>query len=229
MEKLHDLQCNNLQMIQDDEFFPFGTDGVELANFVTGRSTDKAIDIGCGSGIITILLAGKKGLNVVGIEIQKELANLAQRNVEFNKLEDKASILNMRVQDIKSIYKSGSFNIVACNPPYRKVGSGEGSAQDKVKIARWEVELTLGEMLDASAYLLNSGGKFYIVHQTERMDEVICECTKRKLMPKELQVLLPGNKKDPHIFMLKCLKDGKQGLKVKCPRVVYGSTTGDPD
>lgn len=227
MERIDDLQCKGLKFIQDDRFFPFGTDGVELANFVTGTPKDRALDIGCGSGIVTVLLAGKKNIPTVGVELQKPLADLASRNIALNNLSSIASVLNMRAQDLYEKYPRGSFTIVASNPPYRKAGSGESSLSDEVRTARHEVAINLTEILDLAAYMLGSGGKLYLVHQTERLDEVLEEAAKRKLMPKALQILLPSENKPPHIFLLKCLKDGRRGLDVKMPRIVYGSTAGD--
>lgn len=230
MERIDDLQCKGLKFIQDDRFFPFGTDGVELANFVEGGKRDRALDIGAGSGIVTVLLAGKKGIPTVGVELQQPLADLAARNVELNNLGGIASVLNMRAQDLMGKYPRGSFTIVVSNPPYRKALSGDASAKDEVRLARHEVAITLAEILDISAYMLGSGGKLYLVHQTERLDEVLEEAAKRALMPKVLQILLPSKDKPPHIFLLKCIKDGKRGLDVRPPRVVYGSTSEDyPD
>ena len=221
MEKVCDLQTHGLKFLQDDRFFPFGTDGVELANFVSGKPRDRAIDLGCGSGIVPVLLAGKKGIPTVGVEIQTPIAELARRNAELNGLP--VEILNMRVQELRGKYPAGAFTIVTANPPYRRAGSGESSASDAVRMARHEVTLTLADVLDAAAYLLPTGGRLYIVHITERLDEVIASATARRLMPKVLQILRPAGRK-PHIFLLKCLKDGKQGMEVLPERDVLGST-----
>lgn len=227
MERIDDLQCKGLRFIQDDRFFPFGTDGVELANFVQGTPRDRALDIGCGSGIVTVLLAGKKGIPTVGVELQPPLAQLAARNIELNGLGGVASVINMRAQDIYGKFPRGSFTVVASNPPYRKASSGDPSAKEEVRVARHEVALTLGELLDVSAFCLGTGGRLYLVHQTERLDEVLEEAATRNLMPKTLQILLPSKNKPPHIFLLKCIKEGKRGLEVKLPRTVYGTTTGE--
>ena len=224
MEKVCDLQTHGLKFIQDDGFFPFGTDGVELANFAEGGARDRAIDLGCGTGIVPVLLAGKKGIPTVGVELQPDVAALARRNAELNDLP--VTIVNARVQDVRSLFPAGSFTVVTCNPPYRKAGSGSGSLSERVRIARHQVAMTLTDALDAASYLLGQGGRFYIVHITERMDEVMCEAYARRLTPKALQVLRPAGKK-PHIFLLKCVKDGKRGLEVYPERDVLGSTGVD--
>ncbi len=225
MEKICDLQTKGLKFIQSDEFFPFGTDGVELANFVKGGAKDRAIDLGCGSGIVPVLLAGKKGIPTVGIELQKGVAELARRNVELNGLPIK--IYNMRVQDAPSYFGKGVFDIVTCNPPYRKAGSGEASANEYVRIARHEVEMTAADAVGAAAGLLNDGGRFYIVHIPERMEEIICLAVRKSLTPKVLQILRPADGKKPHLFLLKCVAGGKSGLEVLPERKVLGSTADD--
>ncbi len=221
MESISDLQTHGLKFIQDDKYFPFGTDGVELANFVTGGKSDRAIDLGTGTGIVPVLACGKKGIPFTAVEIQKDIADLARRNAELNGLP--IEVLNMRVQDLRKKFSAGSFTIVTCNPPYRKARSGEATANEAVRIARHEVEMTLADVLDAAAYLLPTGGKLFMVHITERLDEVIAEAAARRLAPKTLQILRPSSKK-PHIFLIKCVKDGKQGLEVLPERDVLGST-----
>lgn len=220
MERVDDLLVNGLRLIQDDECFCFGCDGVEIANFVTGGAKDKAVDLGCGTGIITVLLAGKKNIPCVGIELQPRLAALALRNVELNGLDEKASVINARMQDACDYIEAGSKSIVVCNPPYRRAGSGEAQSVSAVAIARHEVAVTLSEVVAVADKLLKNGGSFYIVHQCERMAEVLSECSAHKLEPKILQVLTPNEKKEPHLFMLKAVKHGKIGLRVLPQRAV---------
>ena len=218
MEQICDLQTHGLRFIQDDAFFPFGTDGVELANFAEGDSRDRALDIGCGTGIVPVLLAGKKGVPTVGVDIQPAVAELARRNARLNDLP--VEIVTADIRDYRKLFAAGSFTVVTCNPPYRRAGSGRASASDSVRIARHEVTLTLADVLDAAAYLLPTGGKFFMVHMTERLDEVIAGCVSRRLAPKVLQILRPADKK-PHLFLLRCLKDGKQGMEVLPERGLY--------
>ena len=225
MEKICDLQTHGLKFIQSDEFFPFGTDGVELANFVEGDGRDRAIDLCCGTGIVPVLLAGKKGIPSVGVEIQPEVAALASRNAEYNNLP--VEIFNMRVQDAPAFFGRGKFNIVTCNPPYRKAGSGMQSESGYVRVARHETELTAAEAVTAAAGLLSDGGRFYIVHLCERMAEIMQLCRERRLAPKLLQVLRPSDGKPPRLFLLRCTAGGRDGLTVLPERTVYGTTADD--
>lgn len=223
MERVDDLQCKGLKLIQDTEKFCFGCDAVELANFVEGNSSDKAIDMGSGNGIITILLAGKKGIPTTAIEIQQPLYELTCRNIQLNNLNDKASAVCMPMQEYSAKNK-GSATIVVCNPPYRKMGSGFMQETDYVAAARHEMFVTLKEVVESASNLLSTGGRFYMVLIAERLAEALAYCVNASLEPKILQILTPNQTKPPHLFLLKCIKDGKTGLKVLKEREVkaYG-------
>ena len=225
MERIDDLQYKGLKLIQDDAQFCFGCDAVELANFADGGKKDRACDLGCGNGIIPVLLSVKKDINVVGLEIQKEVAALARRNVELNGLTQRIEIVNARMQDYAAERSNnGAFGVVTCNPPYRKRNSGLGRENSCIAVARQEIEVTLEEVADCAKRLLKSGGRFFTVGQTERLAETLTLCDAARLKPKVLQILRPTDKKPPHLFLLKCIKDGADGMKVLPERAVksYG-------
>lgn len=219
-ERLDDLQANGLYIIQNPDDFRFGCDAVELADFVSGGPRDYAADLGSGSGIISILLAGKKGIRVTAVEIQQKMADMSRRSVEYNALEDKIEVVNLPMQQFVTRDREGAYSIVVCNPPYRKIGSGERQPIDSIAIARHEIFVTFEEVAEVSAKLLKCGGAFYTVNQCERLAEVIADCKKYRLEPKILQILTPSESKKPHIFLLKCIKDGKEGIVVERERVI---------
>ena len=217
--KLVDLG-NGLKFLQKQDAFRFGCDGVELANFVEGSHRDHAVDLGSGTGIITILLAGKRKIRTTAVEIQPELCEVCRQNIELNGLEGVADVINTPMQQIGRFMEAGSADIVVCNPPYRKQGSGMMQQNEAIAIARHEIKVTLKEVITAAAYLLSTGGKFYTVNQTERLAETIANCVEAKLEPKKLQILTPNDTKKPHLFLLKCVKDGSKGLMVERERQV---------
>lgn len=125
-ERIDDLEINDLRLIQNAEGYCFTSDSVLLANIVKARKTDKILDVGAGSGIISILLAGKMGYgNVSALEIQKNMAALAARNVEMNGLSDKIVVINSSLQDFAKSVPAESFDVIVSNPPYKKPDSGE--------------------------------------------------------------------------------------------------------
>lgn len=215
-ERIDDLQVNGLKLIQDSDKFCFGTDAVELANFCEVSSRDRAVELGSGSGVISVLLAGKLGIgHVTGIEIQSDMAELMRRNIELNGLGKAVSVINAPLQNIADYFKKGDCNVVVTNPPYRKVGSGFTQSEDGKAISRHEILVTLAEVLDAAAYLLGTGGRLFLVHHIERLSEVIYECKIRKLEPKKLRLVMPKEGKKPAVFLLKCIKEAAEGTDVE--------------
>ncbi len=219
-ERVDDLLVNGLKIIQNPDAFCFGCDAVEIANFVTGGAKDRAIDLGSGTGIITILLGGKKGIRCTGVEIQSDMAEMSRRSIAMNGLENMCDIVNAPMQDVKAHFESGCATIVVSNPPYRKKDGGTAIENMSVALARHEIAVTLKEVLDAAAYLTRPGGRFYLIHRADRLAEIIYECKSRKLEPKVLQILVPSEGKSPHLIMLKCVKDGREGIEIMPERVV---------
>ncbi len=218
-ERVDDLLVNELQIIQNPSAFCFGCDAVEIANFVSGGVKDKAVDLGSGTGIITILLAGKKGISCTGVEIQPDMAEMSRRSILLNDLKN-ASIINAPMQKIDEYMEKGSATIVVSNPPYAKAETGKTAEEESVAIARTEIAVTLREIVECAAFLLGTGGRFYLIHRADRLAEVINECKIARLEPKALQVLTPKKGKKPHLFMLKCIKDGKSGMEILPEREV---------
>lgn len=209
---------NGLSFLQEQDAFRFGCDGVELANFVEGGIRDRAVDLGSGTGIITVLLAGKRKIHTTAVEIQPALADICRQNIELNKLN--ADVITTPMQKIADFLPKGYASIVVCNPPYRKVGCGMRQKSEAIAIARHEIAVTLKEIALAASYLLGTGGRFYTVNQTERLAEALALFSEHKLEPKKLQILTPNEQKKPHLFLLKCIKDAASGLVVERERPV---------
>ena len=223
-ERIDDLQYNGLRLIQDSEQFCFGCDAVELANFVSGPMGAKACDLGAGNGIVGVLLAAKKNMRVTAVEIQSAAASLCRRNAELNGLADKMEVINAPMQSFAAGVEKGSFDVVVCNPPYSEKGTGEQSCERAKAVARFELEVTLKEVVCTAAHLLKYGGAFYMVNAVSRLAETVSLLCENKLEPKILQILTPNESKPPHLFLLKAVNCGKKGLRVLPQRPVkaYG-------
>lgn len=217
MVRIDDLQINGLRLMQDDELFCFGCDAVELANFAGLKVDNNFCDLGAGNGIISIMLAGKYKKNVTAVELLAKNAEIITQNVALNGLQNQINVINKPMQDY---FVDKYFDAVVCNPPYYKVVASKKSAYTEVEMARHEVGVTFAEVAACAARLLGTGGKFYLVHITQRLAEVLAECVKAKLEPKVLQILTPNHEKTPHIFLLECTKNGKTGLRVLKERPV---------
>ena len=163
-ERIDDLEFNNLKIIQNKKGFCFGIDSVLIADFAKEIKKDaRGVDLGTGTGIISILLAAKTNLSkIIGIEIQKEVADMARRSVELNNLQNKIEILNLNIKNIISCQEieRESFDFVVTNPPYKKLETGKINENEYKYISRHEVTANLEDFLKVSKYLLKDKGFF---------------------------------------------------------------------
>lgn len=212
-ERLDDLQFNNLFIIQDKDGYCFSSDAVNLANFVHVSNYGRVVDLCSGSGVIGILVNAKnKVKDVTLVEIQENLADMSKRSIKYNKIQN-ISVVNSKLQGVSKIIGEGVFDVVTCNPPYKKQGTASKlSENDSVAICKHEILVTLEEIILETSKLLKFGGYFYVVNKEERLTDIICLCRKYNLEPKELKVIksLSG----ANIVIIKAKKGGKSGLKI---------------
>lgn len=221
-EQIEDLQCKGLRLIQNKKWFCFGIDAVLLANYCDFRKNSKVADLGTGTGIIPILLCGKKDVSrIYGIEIQREVAEMAQRSVELNDLSDKIQILNKDLKNVEDFLEVGSFDAVVTNPPYKLHGSGIINPDDKKAISRHEIKCTLEDVIKSGSKLLKHHGKFYMIHRPDRLVDIIYFLRQYKLEPKKIRFIHPKVGEKPNIFLIKAVKYSKPELKFDKPLYVY--------
>ena len=104
MEVLNDiLGYKNRKIYQDTDCFSFSLDSIMLANFVTIRLKDKRIvDLGCGNGVIPLIMSLRTDKNIIGVEIQDKLADMATRSVIYNNLSEQIKIINCNMTKTNS-------------------------------------------------------------------------------------------------------------------------------
>lgn len=225
-ETLDDLQLNDLFVIQKKNTFRFGMDAVLLSSFVSAYAKYKKhfqiVDLGTGTGIIPILLSAKTEADViVGLEIQSQIAGMAQRSVEGNNLNHRISIINADIRKSTDVLGLANYDIVVSNPPYTKVGSGFINSEDGKAIARHEIYCTLMDLLKNSAALLKPQGEFFMVHRPERLTDIIYGMREVKIEPKILRMISPKIGKAPSLILIKGLKKGNPGLSILPELVIY--------
>lgn len=224
MEALNDiLGYKNRKIFQDDKCFSFSLDSVMLANFVSIRLRDKNIlDLGCGNGVIPLILSLRTDKKIVGIEIQEKLADMAKRSVEYNRLTDKIEIINMDMKKFVNQKNTESYDVIVCNPPYFKVND-KNYFNDSVEkqIARHEICITLSDVFSVSKKLLRNNGTFALVHRPERFLEILDNFRKNNIEPKRVQFVYSKIDKDATLILVEGQKNGKPGLKIEKPFVLY--------
>lgn len=212
-ERLDDLQFNNLYIIQKQDGYCFTSDAVSLANFVDCKKGSSLVDLCSGSGVIGILASAKRDLgNVVLVEIQKTYAEMSERSIRYNNL-DNIKVVNTPLQGVSSSIGVGKFDAVVCNPPYKKSGTySKLNDNESIALARHEIAVTLDEIFAEASKLLKFGGDFFVINKEERLSDMIVLGRKYNLEPKVLKIL--PSTKGASTVMLKCRKGGSSGIVI---------------
>ena len=222
-ERIDDLEYKGLKIIQNTEGFCFGIDAVLLSDFAKEiKNNSKVIDLGTGTGILSILLSGKTNLNkIYGIEIQKQVAEMAQRSVKLNNLEDKIEIINENIKNLANIFEKNSFDAIVTNPPYKKLNTGEKNEKENKLISRHEITASLEDFIKISFDLLKDKGTLYMVHRPERLAEIIYKLKQNKLEPKVIKLVHSNINSEPKLILIKAVKNAKEFLKIEKPLFIY--------
>lgn len=222
-ERIDDLEYKGLKIIQNKDGFCFGIDSILLSDFAKEIPNNaKVIDLGTGTGIISILLCKKTQLSkIIGIEIQKEVYELAKRNIKLNNLENKFELINENIKNLEKILEKNSYDAIVTNPPYKKENTGLTNENKLKLISRHEIEANLEDFIQISTKLLKNNGIFYMVHRPERLTDIIESLRKNKLEPKVLQLVYPKINKQPTMILIKAIKNAKPFLKIKEPLIIY--------
>ena len=234
MLRTDDLEIRGYKIYQDTDKFCFGLDAVILANFILSEEKKDfyIMDLCTGNGIIPFIIYAKKTVNaeIVGIDIDEEQINLANKSIEMNREIDKninrdicflsADINDILSVDIYSKYKN-KFDVISCNPPYIKKGSGIENETSKLNYAKHEIYITFEKICETADYLLKSNKNFYLVHRSDRLTEIFRILKNNNLEPKKIQFIYPRVDKKSNLVLIKATKNAREGIIVKEPIIVF--------
>ncbi len=212
-ERLDDLQFKGLKIFQNKDLYSFTSDSVVLANFLKIKKGEKAVEIGSGSGVISILASRKTNADFIfGFEIQKKLFDLSIKSLALNDISN-VKFINDDIRNFKKYFKEETFDVVFSNPPYKKQGSSIVNSNDSKAIARHETFLPLKDLVMVANKLLKFGGRAYFIYDADRSAEMIYELKNMKLEPKRMFYTTNG-KGQVVLFVVEAVKGGKCGVKV---------------
>jgi tRNA1(Val) A37 N6-methylase TrmN6 len=219
------LDYNNLKIVQNSDWFAFSLDSVLLANFVTiNKGVNSIIDLGTGNAPIPLILSTKTSAHIYGIEIQKEIYDMAVKSVSINKLENKITIINDNFKNMGNKFLTESFDIVISNPPYFKYQDDSQINDNFIKIvASLEIYGNVEDVIRVSRKILKNNGVLALVHRPERLVQIIELFRKYNLEPKRLQFVYPKLGKEANAILIEGRKNGKSGLKVLAPLYIHNN------
>lgn len=222
-EQIDDLCLKNYKIIQKKGCFRYGTDAVVLSDFAVKylKKGDRVLDVGTGTGILPLLLSAKtEAAELVGLEIQEEMAALAQRSVCLN--EESGVLERGRVKifagDIKNArrdFTGRSFDAVVTNPPYKRQRAGILNGSRRLNVARHEIACTLSDIIENASYLLKNRGNFIMVNHPERLADAIEAMRAVRLEPKELQFVYSEISAQPILFLVRAVLFGGKNLVIE--------------
>lgn len=219
-ERIDELNLNGKKIIQNTDYFCFGIDSVLLANFIESNSSKNiVVDLCSGSGVISVIISQKKKYDkIYAVELQKEMYDLLSRNIKINFLEDNILPFNINIKDFNLDKKA---DIVVCNPPYKKVGTGVQNTNDVKYIARHEKECTLEDVFKCSSRILKQKGKLYLVHKPQRLVDLLSQARKLNLEPKRIRFVYPTINNKPSIVLVEYVYYGGNEIDVLPPLIEY--------
>ena len=223
-ERIDQLYSSEIQIIQNPNCFSFSLDAVLLADFVrpNHRHSLTTVDLCAGNGAIGLFLHQKISGHFWEVELQPVIADMAQRSIQLNHLEDRYTVLNMDIKDVNAKIPKDSADIVLCNPPYFPMSpKSQTNPNRTLALARHEIATNLSRVVSQMSGLLKMNGRGYLVHRPDRLPEILQELTTHRLAPKRIRFIFPKRDRDANIVLIEAIKDGRPGgVKIVPPLVV---------
>lgn len=214
---------DNLKIVQNKNYFNFSLDSILLPNFAPiTENTKNILDLCTGNAPVPLVLTTKTNAKIIGVELQKEVFELAKESVEINNLSTQIELINDNINNIVTKYETDTFDLITCNPPYFKHSEQSITNDNEIKsIARHEIHMELEDVFKISKKLLKNGGSICMVHRTDRLMEIIEKMKKNNIEPKRIQFIYPKMNSESNLVLVDGRKNGKVGLKVLAPLYVH--------
>lgn len=225
MEHWESFKPGGFRFVYDDTLFRPGTDSFLLSSLPHLKAGLRVCDLGCGTGLISLLLLQRQPeLSVTGIDIQPAAIQLGQKAIQENLLNDRLHFTCADLRNVRDLFSTGSFDLVVCNPPYYTEQSGKVSACDALRMARSESACSLDDICRSAAYLLRWGGSFCLVHKPERLTDLLCALRNAAIEPKRMRFVCDRSNAAPSLVLVEGRRGGKPGLTVETPLILHKSS-----
>jgi tRNA1Val (adenine37-N6)-methyltransferase len=212
----------DVELFQSRKGYRFSVDSLLLEDFISLKDRSRVVELGAGSGIISILLAKRlKNTNIVAVELQRSLAGYAEENVRLNLLDDRVEIVRDDIRNLRKIFPAHTFDCVLSNPPFRKIKSGRLNIDSERAVARHEVKISLIDIVRTASYMLKDRGKFYLIYHPFRMIELTGLLHKTRLEPKRVRFVHPRKGEEAKMVLIEAVKGSGSWLTVEHPFYIH--------
>ncbi|GAF41226.1 methyltransferase [Agrilactobacillus composti DSM 18527 = JCM 14202] len=224
-ERIDQLYSQNIKIIQSPQVFSFSLDAVLLADFANVPKYGQIYDFCAGNGAVGLFVSAKTKAQIHLVEIQPELADMAQRSVALNHLEAQLTVENQPVQNLTQQLAHDSVDYITCNPPYFRVQElSRQNPNPHLAIARHELKITIEDVIQVSSQVLKTNGKLALVFRPDRLDELFQLFKTYHFAPKRIRFIYPkaDDDKDANMVLVEALKNGRpNGVKILKPLFAY--------
>lgn len=224
-ERIDQLHSSGIKIIQSPSVFAFSLDAVLLADFAQVHRNSRVVDLAAGNGAVGLFVARRTEEEVTLVELQPRLADMAKRSALLNGLQERVTVINADLADTWDYVPKDSVDVVTCNPPYFKVRPGDvQNPNAALALARHELRTDFDTVARISAGLLKTGGKAFIVHRPDRLEELLHTLMLHQLVPKRIRFVHPRMGKEANMVLIEARRSGRAGgVRVLSPLIVYGA------
>ncbi|MGT2772431.1 tRNA1(Val) (adenine(37)-N6)-methyltransferase [Streptococcus marimammalium] len=223
MERIDQLFSTDVKIIQNKDVFSYSIDSVLLARFPKFPSRGLIVDLCSGNGAVGLFASTKTRAKIVEIELQERLAEMAQRSILLNDLEEQVTMINDDLKNLLNYVPRSQVDLILCNPPYFKASNtSKKNLSEHYLLARHEITTNLAEICEVSRHALKSNGRLAMVHRPDRFLEILETLKTYNLAPKRVQFVHPKAGKEANMLLIEAIKDGSiEGLKILPPLIVH--------
>ena len=206
---------DNIELIQKKHGLTFGTDAYLLSAYMRDAKNSVAVDLGCGTGIISLLCAARgKFARIYAVDVQAEFCDVAERNCTHNGFDN----IEVICSDIRELRIEA--DVVFTNPPYMKSTSGRPNDSMAKNIARHEIHGGIEDFCTAAARMLRFGGLYYAVYRTDRLIDLLSAMRDSGIEPKRMTYVHADTRHEPSMVLVEGKRGGKPGVTVTRPLIL---------
>jgi len=221
-ETIDTFYRGDILILQKKKGYRFSLDAPLLADFIKLKKSDVLLELGAGTGVISLLLSTKNFKNIIAVEIQKSLVDLARRNVKINNQEGRISIVE---SDICTFQSQKKFDVIYSNPPYIKKNKGHLSISEEKSIAKHELKCDIFDIMQKTSELLKKDGRAYFIFPERRREDLMKAARTNGLNVKAVRFIYPHKSSDPKLFLTEFNFSSKE--KVLLPPLVLYNEAGN--